>query len=51
MTLVMTGLALESESSVLVNKQDMSLSVRMPFCMYISQEVKLPVYYFILFTS
>jgi len=51
MTLVMTGLALQSESSIVVNKQDLSLSVRMPFCKYISEEVKLPVYYFILFTS
>jgi hypothetical protein len=50
MTLVMTGLAMQSESSVLVNKEHLSLSVRMPFSMYISQEVNLP-YYFILFTS
>ena len=46
MILVMTGLALHSESSVLVNKQYLSLSVRVPFCMCISQEVKLPVSYF-----
>jgi len=46
MTLVMTGLSLQSVFSI-----GEQTGLRMPFCMYISQEIKLPVYYFIQFTS